>query len=129
MKAQVRLWWRLWCAQWRAGPVRMLVPVIALALGVSLATAVQLVNRSALAEFEQAARRLSGDADLVVRGPVAGFQEGLYPLIARVPGSPIAANRCRSLRLIRCARRSCNRDSSANWRGNGALFSRRTAFS
>lgn len=91
MKAQVRLWWRLWCAQWRAGPVRMLVPVIALALGVSLATAVQLVNRSALAEFEQAARRLSGDADLVVRGPVAGFQEGLYPLIARVPGVAVAS--------------------------------------
>lgn len=86
-----RLWWQLWCAQWRAGPVRMAVPVIALALGVALATAVQLVNRSALSEFEQAARRLSGDADLVVRGPEAGFAEQLYPAIARVPGVAVAS--------------------------------------
>jgi putative ABC transport system permease protein len=86
-----RLWWQLWCAEWRAGPVRMAVPVLALAIGVALASAVQLVNRSALEEFEQSARRLSGDADLVVRGPATGFDERLYPLIARVPGVAVAS--------------------------------------
>ncbi|MGE0582816.1 MAG: FtsX-like permease family protein [Steroidobacteraceae bacterium] len=86
-----RLWWRLWGAQWRAGPVRMLVPVMALALGIALASAVQLVNRSALAEFGRAARSLSGDADLVVQGPVTGFAERLYPVIARVPGVAVAS--------------------------------------
>lgn len=55
---RLRLWWQLWCSQWRAGPVRMAMPVVALALGVALASAVQLVNRSALAEFGQAARAL-----------------------------------------------------------------------
>lgn len=67
------------------------VPVVALALGVALASAVQLVNRSALAEFGQAARALSGEADLVVRGSAAGFDERLYSVIARVPGVAVAS--------------------------------------
>lgn len=88
---RLRLWWQLWCSQWRAGPVRMAMPVVALALGVALASAVQLVNRSALAEFGQAARALSGDADLVVQGSADGFDERFFAAIARVPGVAVAS--------------------------------------
>ncbi len=86
-----RLWWNLWCAQWRDGPARMLVPMLAIALGVALASAVYLVNRGALEEFEQAARRLAGGSDLVIRGAPSGFAEALYPAIARTPGVAIAS--------------------------------------
>lgn len=87
----LRLWLTLWRAQWRESPLRMIVPVIAIALGIALAAAVYLVNRSALDEFEQAARRLAGEADLVVRGPADGFAESLYPAIAKLEGVAVAS--------------------------------------
>jgi putative ABC transport system permease protein len=58
--------------------------VTAIALGVALGVAVHLINASALNEFELASRHLAGEADLVVRGPRAGFDESLYPRIARM---------------------------------------------
>ena len=64
---------------------RTLLAIIAIALGVALGVAVHLVNSSAVNEFELAARHLAGEADLVVRGPRAGFDESLYPRIARLP--------------------------------------------
>ena len=57
----------------------------AIALGVALGVAVHLVNSSALNEFQVAARHLAGEADLVVRGPRAGFDESLYPRLAQRP--------------------------------------------
>ena len=33
----VRLWLTLWRAQWRESPLRMIVPVVAIALGIALA--------------------------------------------------------------------------------------------
>jgi putative ABC transport system permease protein len=69
----------------REGPARTVLAVVAIALGVALGVAVHLVNSSALNEFELAARHLAGEADLVVRGPRAGFEESLYPRIARLP--------------------------------------------
>lgn len=69
----------------RNSPGRTALAVIAIAVGVALGVAVHLVNFSALNEFELAARHLAGDADLVVRGPRAGFDEALYPRIARLP--------------------------------------------
>jgi site-specific recombinase XerC len=50
--------------EWRAHPVRTLVAVLAIAVGVALGFAVHLVNRSALAEFDTAVRSVSGGADL-----------------------------------------------------------------
>ena len=44
-----------------------------------------LVNASALNEFKLAIQSLSGVADLVIRGPRAGFDESVYPRIARLP--------------------------------------------
>jgi len=69
----------------------MTVPVAAIALGIALAAAVHFVNQSALEEFEQAARRLAGEADLVIRGPTTGFAEELYPRIARLEGVAVAS--------------------------------------
>ena len=72
--------------EWRAHPVRTLVAVLAIAVGVALGFAVHLVNRSALAEFDSAVRSVSGSADLRVEAvSPAGFDEALYPRIARLP--------------------------------------------
>ena len=59
--------------------------VLALALGVALGVAVSVVNRSALDEFGRGLRTVSGEADLEVRGARAGFDESLYPQLARRP--------------------------------------------
>ncbi len=64
---------------------RTALAVLAIALGVALGVAVHLVNSSALNEFELAARHLAGEADLVVRGPRAGFDESWYPRLSRLP--------------------------------------------
>lgn len=59
--------------------------MLAIALGVALGYAVQLINAVALNEFSQAVRSLSGEADLEIRGPRSGFDEALYPRIAQLP--------------------------------------------
>src|SRR5688500_9315592 len=69
----------------REHPGRAVLALAAIALGVALGIAVHLINSSALNEFELASRHLAGEADLVVRGPRAGFEESLYPRIARLP--------------------------------------------
>ena len=64
------------CASLGAGarqPARLAVTVFAIALGVALGTAVYLVNATALNEFGLAAKRLVGEADIIVRGPREGF--------------------------------------------------------
>ncbi len=69
----------------RENPGRSMLALAAIALGVALGVAVHLINSSALNEFSIAAHHLAGEADLVVRGPRAGFDEHLYPEIARRP--------------------------------------------
>src|SRR5690349_6757536 len=66
---------------WGANRGRLLLSVAGVALGVALGVAVHLINSSAIHQFTQAARELSGDADLAVRGTGAGFDESLYPKI------------------------------------------------
>lgn len=61
---------------------RLLVSVLAIAIGVALGLAVQLINGAAVAEFGLAARQIAGEADLTIRGPRAGFDEGLYAQLA-----------------------------------------------
>lgn len=73
--------------EWRAYPVRTLVAVVAIAVGVALGFAVHLVNRSALVEFDAAVRSVSGSADLRIEAvSAAGFDESLFPRIARLQG-------------------------------------------
>src|SRR5436190_17258078 len=54
---------------------RFALSVLAIALGVALGYAVQLINHAAISEFAAAVQTLSGEADLAVRGPRAGFDE------------------------------------------------------
>ncbi|MBS1200314.1 MAG: h16 [Proteobacteria bacterium] len=62
----------------REQPLRLVVTVLAVALGVALATAVYAINSGALSEFGLAARKLVGEADVVVRGARTGFDEDLF---------------------------------------------------
>src|SRR5438128_320322 len=65
--------------------------VLAIALGVALGYAVQLINQAAINEFAAAVQTLSGEADLAVRGPRAGFDESLYPRFAKLPEVAVAS--------------------------------------
>jgi putative ABC transport system permease protein len=76
----------LWRRKGRAS-----LSVMAIAFGVALGYAVQLINRTAANEFAQALYALSGDADLTVRGARSGFDEALYPPIARLPEVAVAS--------------------------------------
>ena len=76
---------------WRSNRSRLVLSVIGVALGVALGVAVHLINSSALTQFTQAARSLSGDANLAVRATRAGFDETVYPAIVRTPGVDVAS--------------------------------------
>ena len=70
-----------------AGPLlqnrmRVALSLLAIALGVSLGYAVQLINRAAVDEFGNAVQTLSGESDLTVRGSRRGFDDTVYPLLA-----------------------------------------------
>ena len=74
-------------AELRAQPARWLTAALAVAIGVALGYAVHLVNRSALDEFARAVQTVNGAADLQVQATQArGFDENLYPVLARIPG-------------------------------------------
>src|SRR5712672_1661602 len=77
------IWRVLLLAQLRESPARLLVTVLAIALGVALGAAVYLVNSAALNEFGLATKRLVGEADVIVRGPREGFPEHLFVDLAR----------------------------------------------
>jgi putative ABC transport system permease protein len=70
---------------------RALLAAAAVALGVALGFAVQLINHTAVAEFNAAFATLSGDADLQVQGGRGGFAEALYPVLARDPAIAVAS--------------------------------------
>jgi len=63
---------------------RSLLSVLAIALGVALGYAVQLITASAINELALGVQVLSGEADLQVRGPRSGFDENLYPMLAKL---------------------------------------------
>ena len=71
--------------EFAAHPARTVVGVTAISIGVAMGYAVHLINQSALGEFAQAVQSLMGEADLEIRGPRSGFDEALYPTIARMP--------------------------------------------
>jgi len=70
---------------------RLALSLLAIALGVALGYAVQLVNHAAINEFAAAVQTLFGEADLAVRGPRAGFDESLYPRLASLPEVAVAS--------------------------------------
>jgi putative ABC transport system permease protein len=70
---------------------RVLVSIAAIALGVALGYAVQLINQSAIGEFAHALQTLSGEADLTVRGPREGFDDALFARLAQLPEVAVAS--------------------------------------
>jgi putative ABC transport system permease protein len=73
--------------EWRAQPVRMIVAVLAIAVGVAMGFAVHLVNSAAMDSFGRAMASVQGRADLAVRSATpAGLDEAIYPRLARAPG-------------------------------------------
>ena len=77
--------WHLFLASLGRRRLATLLSVLAIALGVALGLAVQLIHAEALNEFGRGMRLLSGEADLQVVGPQAGFDEALYLRLAQLP--------------------------------------------
>jgi putative ABC transport system permease protein len=69
----------------RARARRSVLAVVAIAVGVALGLAVNLVNDAALAEMQQAFRTLSGDADVRIEGAARTIDENLYGKIGLHP--------------------------------------------
>ena len=70
---------------------RTLLSVLAIALGVALGYAVQLISAAAVNELGLGVQFLSGAADLQIRGPRSGFDEAIYPMLAQLPEVAIAS--------------------------------------
>lgn len=70
---------------------RTALSVAGIALGVALAFAVNLIHGAAVGELTAGMRSLAGEADLVVRGGRAGFDEQLYVQLARLDGVAAAS--------------------------------------
>jgi hypothetical protein len=70
---------------------RTALSVLAIALGVALGYAVQLINQAAINELSFGVQTLSGEADLDVRGPRGGFDEAIYPALAAMPEVAVAS--------------------------------------
>ncbi|WP_151445709.1 FtsX-like permease family protein [Lacisediminimonas profundi] len=85
MKASLLTRWLL-LGELRAHPVRSLVALAAIALGVALGFAIHLINAAAFNEFSAAIKTVSGTADLQVRGAQPFFDEQAYPRLARMAG-------------------------------------------
>jgi putative ABC transport system permease protein len=77
--------------EWRAHPVRALVAIAAIAVGVALGFAIHLVNAAALNEFSAAVQTLSGQADVQVSGTEPFIDEAIYPRLAERSGVEIAS--------------------------------------
>ncbi len=69
--------------EWKVHLAQATVAITAIALGVALGFAVHLINTAAFNEFSAAAKSLSGQSDLQVRGTQATFSELLYPALAQ----------------------------------------------
>jgi putative ABC transport system permease protein len=70
---------------------RSTLSVLAIALGVALGYAVALITGAAVNELALGVQFLAGDADLQVRGPRSGFDEAVYPRLARLPEVAVAS--------------------------------------
>ncbi|WP_295991166.1 FtsX-like permease family protein [Rugamonas sp.] len=77
--------------EWRAHPLRAVMAIAAIAVGISLGFAIHLINAAAFNEFSSAIKGLSGVADVQVSGTEAFFDEGIYPYLAQRDGVAVAS--------------------------------------
>lgn len=77
--------------EWRAHPVRALLAIAAIAVGVAMGFAIHLINAAAFNEFSAAVKSLSGQADVQVAGREPLFDESVYARLAAMPQVAVAA--------------------------------------
>ncbi len=77
--------------EWRAHPVRAMLAIVAIAVGVAMGFAIHLINAAAFNEFSAAIKSLAGQADIQVSASEAWFDESLYPRLATRPGVAVAS--------------------------------------
>ena len=77
--------------EWRAHPLRAIVAIIAIAVGVAMGFAVHLINAAAFNEFSAAVKSIAGQADVQVSGREAWFDESVYPRLANHPHVAVAS--------------------------------------
>lgn len=75
----------------RQHPLRFVVQVLAIAVGVALGFAINRINASALDEFSGAVRHVLGQSDFTVSGGRAGFDDALVDRIAALPEVEVAS--------------------------------------
>jgi putative ABC transport system permease protein len=72
--------------EWRAHPMRALLAVAAIAVGVAMGFAIHLINAAAFNEFSAAIKSLSGQADVQVAGREALLRRSHLPAPGRARG-------------------------------------------
>ncbi|MFP5391695.1 MAG: FtsX-like permease family protein [Gammaproteobacteria bacterium] len=77
--------------EWRAHPVRALLAIVAIAVGVAMGFAIHLINAAAFNEFTAAVNNVAGQADIQVTGREALFDEAIYPVLAQLPEVAVAS--------------------------------------
>jgi len=77
--------------EWRAHPMRALLAVVAIAVGVAMGFAIHLINAAAFNEFSAAIQSLAGQADVQVSGREPAIDEAVYPLLATRGGVAVAS--------------------------------------
>jgi len=77
--------------EWRAHPLRALLAIVAIAVGVAMGFAIHLINAAAFNEFSAAIQSLAGQADVQVSGREPGIDEAIYPRLATHPGVAVAS--------------------------------------
>ncbi len=88
------LYWLAWyviVGYARLHPLRTVVQIAAIAIGVALGYAVQLINTSALNEFSSAVRSATGQADAAIAGSGQGFDEQLLQRVIAHPAVEVAS--------------------------------------
>ncbi|MBZ2207584.1 FtsX-like permease family protein [Massilia soli] len=77
--------------EWRAHPLRAIVAIVAIAVGVAMGFAIHLINAAAFNEFSAAVKSIAGQADIQVSGREAWFDESVYPRLASHPMVEVAS--------------------------------------